>query len=155
MVRRCADRLRSPAALLLAAVGCALVLVLAGSGRSSETDGAPARDASTPVHPGAAVPSRAGSTYTLMQMNLCLSGLGGCYGKVSYPAGVNDAVARIRAARPDAVTLNEVCRDDVVRIARRLTRSTQDHDRVDVGDVGLAWHRSASRLRRAAPAAVQ
>ena len=31
--------------------------------------------------------SPAGSTYTLMQMNLCLSGLAGCYGKVAYPAG--------------------------------------------------------------------
>jgi hypothetical protein len=36
------------------------------------------------------------STYTLMQMNLCLSGLAGCYGKVDYPAGMKEAVARIR-----------------------------------------------------------
>ena len=62
---------------------------------------------------------RAGSPYTLMQMNLCLSGFAGCYGKVAYPAGVDEAVARIRAARPDAVTVNEACRGDVVRIARR------------------------------------
>jgi endonuclease/exonuclease/phosphatase family metal-dependent hydrolase len=54
-----------------------------------------------------------------MQMNLCLSGFAGCYGKVAYPAGVKDAVARIRAARPDAITLNEGCRGDVARIARR------------------------------------
>jgi endonuclease/exonuclease/phosphatase family metal-dependent hydrolase len=57
--------------------------------------------------------------YTLMQMNLCLSGLADCYGKVAYPAGVDAAVARIRAARPDAVTLNEACQGDVARIARR------------------------------------
>ena len=62
--------------------------------------------------------SRGGSTYTLLQMNLCLSGFAGCYGKVAYPAGVRDAVARIRAARPDAVTLNETCRRDVAEIAR-------------------------------------
>jgi endonuclease/exonuclease/phosphatase family metal-dependent hydrolase len=61
----------------------------------------------------------AGSAYTLMQMNLCLSGFAGCYGKVAYPAGVEEAVGRIRAARPDAVTLNESCRGDAARIARR------------------------------------
>jgi endonuclease/exonuclease/phosphatase family metal-dependent hydrolase len=54
-----------------------------------------------------------------MQMNLCLSGLAGCYGKVAYPAGVEEAVDRIREAHPDAVTLNEACRGDVARIARR------------------------------------
>jgi endonuclease/exonuclease/phosphatase family metal-dependent hydrolase len=54
-----------------------------------------------------------------MQMNLCLSGLAGCYGKTAYPAVVQDAVAEIRAAHPDAVTVNEACRRDVARIARR------------------------------------
>jgi hypothetical protein len=104
MVRRCADRSRSPS-LLLAAVGCVLVLALTGCGQSSDTR--------------AVVPPPTGSTYTLMQMNLCLSGLGGCYGKVAYPAVVREAVARIREAHPDAVTLNEACRGDVARIARR------------------------------------
>jgi endonuclease/exonuclease/phosphatase family metal-dependent hydrolase len=60
-----------------------------------------------------------GATYRLLQMNLCLSGLAGCYAKVAYPAGVDDAVARIRAAQPDAVTLSETCEGDVDRIARR------------------------------------
>jgi endonuclease/exonuclease/phosphatase family metal-dependent hydrolase len=54
-----------------------------------------------------------------MQMNVCLSGLAGCYGKVGYPAVIEEAVARIREIRPDAVTLNEACRDDVARIAER------------------------------------
>jgi endonuclease/exonuclease/phosphatase family metal-dependent hydrolase len=54
-----------------------------------------------------------------MQMNLCLSGLAGCYGKVAYPAVVQEAVARVREARPDAVTFNETCRGDIARIARR------------------------------------
>ena len=89
------------AALLLAA----LVLVLAGCG-GSENGAAGAREP-------------AGSTYTLAQMNLCLSGLAGCYRKAAYPAVVEEAVARIRTERPDAVTLNEVCRGDVARIARR------------------------------------
>ena len=60
-----------------------------------------------------------GSPYTLLQMNLCLSGYADCYGRVAYPAGVHEAVARIRNAHPDAVTLNETCRRDVVQIARR------------------------------------
>src|SRR3954453_2576244 len=102
-------RSRSSAALLGAAVGCALALTLAGCSRSSGTARA---------IPPAAAPS-SGSMYTLMQMNLCLSGLAGCYGKVAYPDGVREAVARIREAHPDAVTMNEVCRGDVALIARR------------------------------------
>ncbi len=54
-----------------------------------------------------------------MQMNLCLSGLAGCYRKVAYPAVVQEAVARIRQAHPDAVTFNEACRNDVAAVARR------------------------------------
>jgi endonuclease/exonuclease/phosphatase family metal-dependent hydrolase len=89
--------------VVLAAAGCAIVLALPGCGKSSETSGAAAPE------PG----------YTLMQMNLCLSGTAGCYPRVAYPAGVEEAVARIREARPDAVTLNETCRRDVETIARR------------------------------------
>jgi hypothetical protein len=54
-----------------------------------------------------------------MQMKLCLSGFGGCYAKVDYPAGVREAITRVRAARPDAVTFNEACSGDVALIARR------------------------------------
>jgi endonuclease/exonuclease/phosphatase family metal-dependent hydrolase len=105
VVRPCADRSGSSAAPLLAAVGCALLLVLTGCSRSSGT--------------AAAAAPPAGSTYTLMQMNLCLSGLAGCYSKVDYPAGLEEAVARIREAHPDAVTFNEACGRDVALIARR------------------------------------
>ncbi len=90
---------------LLAAVGCVLVLVLAGCSRSSGT--------------AAAAPRSPGPTYTLIQMNLCLSGLAGCYGKVQYPAVLNEATARIREAHPDAVTFNEACSGDAAQIARR------------------------------------
>jgi endonuclease/exonuclease/phosphatase family metal-dependent hydrolase len=38
---------------------------------------------------------------------------------VAYPAVVQEAAARIRQARPDAVTFNEACRNDVAAIARR------------------------------------
>jgi hypothetical protein len=89
MARRCTARPVCSAVLLLAAGGCALALTLSGCGGSPTT-----KDA-------LAVPA-AGSTYTLMQMNLCLSGLAGCYRKVAYPAVVQEAVARIRQANPDA-----------------------------------------------------
>ena len=86
-----------------AATTCALVFALTACNGASRTSGA----------------ATGGSTYTLMQMNLCLSGLAGCYGKAAYPAVVEEAVARIGEARPDAVTINEACRGDVARIARR------------------------------------
>ena len=105
-VRPCADRPRKSVVPLLAAVGCALVLAPSGCSRSSGTSG--------PLGSSAG-----GVRYTLMQMNLCLSGLAGCYGKAAYPAVVEEAVARIRETRPDAVTLNEACRGDIARIAGR------------------------------------
>jgi len=84
---------------LLLLAGCALALAGCGSRES-----APASD---------------DATFTLLQMNLCLSGFAGCYEKVAYPGVVEEAVARIQDARPDAVTFNEACRRDVRRIARR------------------------------------
>jgi endonuclease/exonuclease/phosphatase family metal-dependent hydrolase len=100
-----AGRSRSAAATGLVALCGVLALVLTGCGRASDTAAAAAR----PL----------GSPYTLMQMNLCLSGVAGCYAKVHYPAGIEEAVARIRQARPDAVTFNEACSGDVAAIARQ------------------------------------
>jgi hypothetical protein len=79
-----------------AVTGCALLLLVSGCGGSSRST----------------APS---STYGLMQMNLCLSGLAPCYD----PTVVDEAMARIRADQPDAVTFNEACRSDVMRIARQ------------------------------------
>jgi endonuclease/exonuclease/phosphatase family metal-dependent hydrolase len=118
MVRPCADRSEISVAVLFAAVGCAVVLALTACGRPSGRGGVLAREPSASAGPPAAVPP-AGSTYTLMQMNLCLSGLAGCYGKAAYPAVVEEAAARMREAHPDAVTINEACRNDVALIARR------------------------------------
>jgi endonuclease/exonuclease/phosphatase family metal-dependent hydrolase len=67
----------------------------------------------------ASAEQRPGPSYSLMQMNLCLSGIAGCYVKVAYPGVLKEAVARIRALRPDAVTFNEACGGDVARIARQ------------------------------------
>jgi endonuclease/exonuclease/phosphatase family metal-dependent hydrolase len=83
-------------------VTCFLVFGLASCDGSSVESGAPA-----------------GSPYTVMQMNLCLSGLGDCFGKTAYPAVVEEAVARIREVHPDAVTVTEACEADAARIARR------------------------------------
>jgi hypothetical protein len=105
MVRRCADRSRTRAVQFVAAAGCGLVLAVTGCSRSVEM-----RVAATPSE---------GSTYTLMQVNLCLSGLADCYDKVQYPAGVGEAIGQIRRAHPQAVTLNEACRGDVALIAER------------------------------------
>jgi endonuclease/exonuclease/phosphatase family metal-dependent hydrolase len=61
------------------------------------------------------VPGASRSTFTLLQMNLCLSGLAECYDR----AVVDEAAARIRQVRPDAVAFNEACSGDVAGIARR------------------------------------
>jgi endonuclease/exonuclease/phosphatase family metal-dependent hydrolase len=94
--------------LLRAAVGCALVVAVTAGGGAPGSGVSMARESVS-----------RGATYTLLQMNLCLSGFASCYGKVAYPAGVQEAVARIRGAQPDAVTLNETCRRDVAEIARQ------------------------------------
>src|SRR3954470_7628698 len=119
MVHPNADPPGSSARRVLAAGGCALVLALTACGHPSGTGDGVARGPSRSVGPPAAGAPPAGSTYALLQMNLCLSGLAGCYGKAAYPAVVEEAVARIRAARPDAVTLNEACRSDAALIARQ------------------------------------
>ena len=77
--------------MFLASVGCALMLGLTGCSGPSETGGAVAREPPRSVGPHGAAPAAAGSNYTLMQMNLCLSGLAGCYGKAAYPAVVEEA----------------------------------------------------------------
>ncbi len=61
----------------------------------------------------------AASTYTVLQMNLCLSGMADCFAAAEYPTVVEEAASQIQAADPDAVTINEVCRSDGVSIARR------------------------------------
>ena len=60
-----------------------------------------------------------GAPYTVLQMNLCLSGLAGCYGGTEYPKVVDEAVATVRAQDPAAVTLNEACSGDADTIAAR------------------------------------
>jgi hypothetical protein len=58
-------------------------------------------------------------SYTVLQMNLCLSGSAACYPRTAYPAVVHEATAQIVAQDPEAVTLNEACRGDAADLARR------------------------------------
>jgi hypothetical protein len=114
----------------LLTAGAAFVLVVGVAGcRPDTSPGADGSPDATPATPGgteettaAGSPERPRSTsprttYTLVQMNLCLSGLAGCYEDTAYPAVVDDAVTRIRELRPDAVTVTEACRRDARRIA--------------------------------------
>ena len=111
-----AGRSRSAAALLVAALGCAVVLALTGWSRLAGSE-PPARSSGSAA--ASVVPRPAAASFTLIQMNLCLSGLADCYDVAAYPTVVREAVAQIRAMGPDAVTVNEACRGDVLRIARR------------------------------------
>jgi endonuclease/exonuclease/phosphatase family metal-dependent hydrolase len=71
----------------------------------------------------------------MLQMNLCLSGLAGCFDDTQYPRVVDEAIEKIRQTAPDAVGLNEACSGDVERIAR---------------ETGLQ-HRFATVIYRGAP----
>lgn len=98
---------------LSVAAGCCFVSAIAAvacAGPSSDTALRSGRDGSM--------------TFRVLQMNLCDSGIAGCYTGRS----VAEAAAVIRAQRPDIVTLNEVCRDDVS--ALELTMAHAEHGSV-------------------------
>jgi hypothetical protein len=61
-----------------------------------------------------------GTTVRVLQMNLCNSGRAACY---SGGRAVSMAVALIHQNRPDMVSLNEVCRDDV-RVLKQAMSAT-------------------------------
>jgi endonuclease/exonuclease/phosphatase family metal-dependent hydrolase len=63
--------------------------------------------------------STSGSTFSVLQMNLCLSGQAGCYESADQPAILDEAAAQIADHDPSAVTLNEACRADAAELARR------------------------------------
>jgi hypothetical protein len=75
----------------------------------------------TPVKAVSSAPStpQPGTPYTVLQMNLCLSGTADCYSRTAYPAVVQEAAEQVMAHNPQAVTLNEACRGDAADIARR------------------------------------
>ncbi len=72
----------------------------------------------TPVAVAAPTATTAPSVpYSVLQMNLCLSGAAGCYGGTEYPKVVDEAIDVIDARQPNAVTFNEACSGDIARIA--------------------------------------
>lgn len=104
-----------------AAVGCCLVLAaasLAGATAPSQLAG-PARELARP-------------SLRVLQLNLCDSGLAACYTGRS----LGRAAEVIRAERPDIVTLNEVCRDDVSALERAMS---------DAGSVASAFTAAGDR----------
>jgi endonuclease/exonuclease/phosphatase family metal-dependent hydrolase len=71
---------------------------------------------------GASAPSAGTAprtSYSLLQMNLCLSGMAECFDHTEYPKVVEDAIDVIAAREPSAVTFNEACSGDIVRIAEQ------------------------------------
>ena len=64
------------------------------------------------VSSAAALPARVSTTFVVLQMNLCNSGMAvhSCY---SFGRAVDEAVALIHRYPPELVTLQEVCRDDL------------------------------------------
>jgi hypothetical protein len=75
--------------------------------------------------PAVSAPSRSvaapppAAPYTVLQMNLCLSGTADCYSRTAHAAVVHEAVQQIVARRPAAVTINEACSADAADLARR------------------------------------
>jgi hypothetical protein len=63
-----------------------------------------------------------GSPYRVLQLNLCDSGIAGCY----TGRAVAEAALVIRAETPDVVTLNEICRDDLVPLGRAFADMHQN-----------------------------
>lgn len=97
-------------------VGCLCALLV---GCTAPASGSNTMESNTLEHPPAA-PSRdgseGGSTVRVLQLNLCNSGIAGCYTGRS----VARSAAVIRTEIPDLVTLNEICRDDVATLRQAL-----------------------------------
>ncbi|NYI05711.1 endonuclease/exonuclease/phosphatase family protein [Allostreptomyces psammosilenae] len=109
MIRLSPNRLR---ASILGGLVAAALLLFPGlaAAATAPSEEAPSEEAAS--H-GARPP------YSLLQMNLCLSGYAGCYAGTEYPNIVDETVARIQANDVNAVTLNEACSGDVAEIAAR------------------------------------
>ncbi|MFK3979375.1 endonuclease/exonuclease/phosphatase family protein [Micromonospora sp. NPDC050397] len=53
---------------------------------------------------------------SVLQLNLCNSGFAGCYPALNKGRAVEEAYSVITELRPQIVTLNEICRDDVANL---------------------------------------
>jgi hypothetical protein len=106
-VRRSVETdVRSRRSLLIAAI--VLVAGCTGDHRASGL--------TSPLASSLASPS-ASPTLRVLQVNLCNSGVASCYTGRS----VSTTAAMIADERPDIVTLNEICRDDVSQLERSMS----------------------------------
>jgi hypothetical protein len=96
------------------AVWCCLASSVAwlSGATASRVVGLPNAFSRPPIPAGAS-----GRSVSALQLNLCDSGIASCFTGRS----VGSAAAVIRAQRPDIVTLNEVCRDDVSVLMRAMS----------------------------------
>jgi hypothetical protein len=72
----------------------------------------------------ASVPAAAGTTVSILQMNLCDSGLASCY---TAGRAVRMAATLIRERRPEIVTVDEVCRADISVLKSAMSATFGDH----------------------------
>ncbi|MHA3835874.1 endonuclease/exonuclease/phosphatase family protein [Terrabacter sp. AAH1] len=76
------------------------------------------RAASDPAAVSAPASARADGTVRVLQMNLCNSGRADCY---SGGRAISRAAALIHEHRPDLVSLNEICHDDLAVLERAMS----------------------------------
>ena len=108
-------RLRAGLVVCLFALVTGCTTTAPASGAPGPTGVAPSPAPATP----APIPAPA---VRVLQLNLCSSGIAGCYTGRS----TEQAAAVIRAEAPDLVTLNEVCQDDVADLERALAAAVPD-----------------------------
>lgn len=96
----------------LVAVLVVAVAALAALSPDSAVSSTPGRDFGTRHAGGAA-------RFTVLQMNLCLSGQADCYARTAYPSIVDEATEQILDHDVDAATLNEACSGDAAELAHR------------------------------------
>jgi endonuclease/exonuclease/phosphatase family metal-dependent hydrolase len=92
----------------------AWLLALAVSGVAACDGGRAASDTTSATRPTVGPPE---TPVRVLQMNLCNSGRAACY---AGGRAVTRAAALVRQHRPDVVSLNEVCRDDVGVLERAI-----------------------------------
>ena len=87
---------------------CVGLLVTATAVVAMATTAQPAVAVSETMHLPSGVP------FHTLQLNLCNSGLASCYTRYNNGRAVGEAYGVILSRRPDLVTLNEVCKADVM-----------------------------------------
>ena len=107
---------RSHQVLRVMVVGCLVVVVVGCTVAPTGSDAVSSN--AVGLSPGAPIPSGVESvpTVRVLQLNLCNSGIAGCYTGRSIPK----AAAVIRVEIPDLITVNEICHDDLSTLRQAL-----------------------------------